>query len=897
MVDSKQISDLASIDSTYRAAFPDYKVFIYGKEISSDVMSVRVNQSGGSLERTPSTCQITLANQMEKYTLTHSDMIYVGAYKTSKIDGIDIKEVLRSYSPDAFGFEYANPILGGPKFDNNGNLLIDLDGSKIGLPSGYPAKIPNGTFNELANRLKLSTMSDEEIVYTLGAIGYENLDAETARTIAKQIVIAKQDLDNKFVTNQEFFGENFTESSIGYNIKREVLDDKLQYVQNFSTTKKENPIFNQPEGKIFNYPMQEGDLIFNLNDPVRVAFRDPFDPRRWFWMFTGFIDTWTESSSSNLDSTITITCTDVTKIARYAITNISPGLSEVNLDSILKGINSVGSSEVQQAAIIAAKEIFKDLSVIEILELIFFGSKAAKEAFSVSRRFLLDIGSLFVNVSENIETLEAVALNCFRLSSEEKDKLFFNPTNNKVLTFDEAKQNLLKYYKSASATDTLQTRRFDSLRWDGLAVVAPFDPDKSLEGIPFKRKNVNFGVNYYVYGDTDSIVDKSYEAVKLNDFNEWNEILHHRVKKSDLNSFHIEGASPSNPANYTIEQVIDIIGRDIKTYPVGNGSVYYLTPAGLSEKLGSDMINKVWGGIDSFHSVFKDRLTMLYDLATELEWRFYATPKGDIVFEHPFYDIDPKEFFETKEMSSNLTDTNKKILTSYNDIFATKYAGVYEDAEDLTSMVFTLNTENQALINFMEDPEFKYSSEFSVGIDEQLSFSNTNTDKGLVTTTRVKPNLFPGFTGLGPESAKQYVYQTDFSLLPTLGFRLVDEGVKVYIAQAGSGAEAYAALKLMQRNAEARNLGIETIPKFGLMVNRPLFWQYRNYYCNIISCSHSIAWNSDVTTTINTNQIRSWSGGFDNGKPKYHHFGASDKPFSWENLILRPSKKDRKSGV
>lgn len=896
MVNSRQITDLASIDSIYRAAFPAYKVFIYGKEISSDIMSVRVNQSGGSLERTPGTCQITLANQLEKYTITHEDMIYIGAYKTSEIEGVSIEEVLRSYSPDAFGFEYANPILGGPKFDEQGNLLIDFTSSKIGKPSGFPTKLPLESLNELVARI-LASSSDEEIKYTLEASGYQDLDLESANSIANQIVSAKRSLDSSFVSNKEFFGDNFTESSLGYNIKRELIEDKLQYIQNASPTEKENPVFNQLEGKLFNYPMQEGDLIFNLNDPVRIAFRDPFDPRRWYWMFTGFVDSWTESTGSNLDSTITITCTDVTKAARYAITNISPGLVDVNLDSLLSAINSIGNSDVKQIDINAQKEIFEGLSVIEILELIFFGSISAKDAVRQAAYYR---NVLELSEATDLETLGLIAINTLGVSAEELEKDLYNKSTNKVVTFEEAQQKLLKYARSSADVDTKQTERFDSLRWSGISSPAPFSIAEVSSGIPFKRRNTSFGVNYYIYGEAESGVDSSYEAIKVKDFNEWNEILHHRVKKSDLDELSIDGVSLANPANYSLEQIIDIIGNDIKTYPVGYGSVYYLTPAGLTEKLGSDMIEKGYGGVDSFHSIFKDRLTMLYDLATELEWRFYATPKGDVVFEHPFYDIGPEQFFETKELESNLTDTNKKIINSYDDIFARAYDGTYSDVEDLTNMVFTLNTENQDLIDFMEEPEFSYKREFTVGIDEQISFSNTNTDKGIATVSRVKAHLFEGYQGLDVEAARTYVYEPDYSLVPTLGFRLIDEGVKVYIAQAGSGARAYAALKLMQRNSEARSLGLETIPKFGLMVNRPLLWQYRGYYCNIVSCSHSISWNSDITTSINTNQIRAWSGRFDGqGKPKYHHFGANDKPFSWENMIVRPNndKKNRKTGV
>jgi hypothetical protein len=74
--------------SSVRVAFPGYRVFIFGYEVTDDVVEVRVNNSGGSAERTAGTCSFSLVNPQDKYILNYSDMIYIGkssaAYKEFK---------------------------------------------------------------------------------------------------------------------------------------------------------------------------------------------------------------------------------------------------------------------------------------------------------------------------------------------------------------------------------------------------------------------------------------------------------------------------------------------------------------------------------------------------------------------------------------------------------------------------------------------------------------------------------------------------------------------------------------------------------------------------------------------------------------------------------------------
>ena len=932
--------DEISIDTRYRAAFPAFKVFIYGYDISGDVISVRVNQSGGSLERSPSTCAITLANPREKYTLTHKNMVIIGSWKAS-IDrgksGITVQtpsEYLKSYDPSNFGYEYTNPYAGNP-FE----LGSGLDQNLSGQVSTYLSSMSGDKFSEL--KLRLATSTDDEVRYLLEAEGITINSLADAEAIASVITNAKIDVPNGSLL--EFGSKDFVlgelgEDDLNYSIKDEVARSKIlgdgnsQYMEppEYGEVIK---VVNAQEGTVFNYPFQEGDCIFNLNDPVRVAFRDPFDPRVWYWMFTGFMDTWTEDMGVNLDSVLNITCTDVSKTARYTVSQVRTGLVDANIEKLFKSINDVGSAPSEQSNLRLTKEIFSGLRVAEVLELNFFGADSASKV-SIAARFPgLEFSKLnkkyytgnisvegdpskdeqqdsdysYVQIS-NEEAL-MLYLDKFGLSAEQIQDTIYQ--NNDVENTYETIVSKLKEYSNVEFNETI-TATYKSIKNIGWqAMTSPGD-------IPFKRNSDRFGVGFYVYGEPDEY-DLSLGAIKLDNFWQWNEILHHRVRESDLETMKYDPsatnrntqAERSNPdninnsalakaSNFNTEQIVDLIGKDLKNYPVGHGRVFYLAPARLIEFDEGGIMSRGFGGVSNYHSVFKDRLSLLYDMAQAIEWRFYATPRGDFVFEHPLYDHDPSEFFSPGTTlsgdSSNSELTPYEKLETYEKVFAQKYSGSYAEAEDLTQLVLELNTDDQDLIDFLNRPVFKYRDHFSVGIDEQLSYSNTNSDKGLLTVYRVKPHNMNLWLGGDVDSAQQFVYAVDKTLIPTLGFRLMDGAVESYVDTPSEG-RLLSALKLKQINSEARNIGLETIPKFGLMVNRPIFWRYRNYYANIVSCSHNISWNNDVSTSINLNQVRGWSGLIRPwGEPVFHHFGDNEKSFNWVNMMSRSKKDTNRQG-
>lgn len=862
------IQDEALTDSINRAAFPAYKVFVYGKDVSADVMSVRVNQSGGSLERSPMTCSIALQNQQDKYILTHDDMIDIGIAKSELDD-----------SWESQATTYAG--LGLNVSEQTSRIRVEGDDRVVYPLGGQTVTIDSKIIQELAPRL--AAASDEERVYLLraylGSQGSYEITAADASAITSKV----QDAFYKLKGNElrEDVWDSYREESLGYDLKQQVVREKLSYTATLKPQNPDDPILNYEDRLAFNYPMQEGDCIFHANDPVRVAFRDPFDPRIWYWSFTGFVDTWTEDTGMNFDSEITLTCTDVSKMVRYAVVQLKTGLLDPNLDVILEGLRNQGGNTAANSDIILTKEVFEDLSILEVLEVLFFGSQSAVSR--VDYRVFAQLDAL-----EDMTEEELRGFFVGQIGLTQEQALEYVPKgltdNPYYIQYDLGEWEKIKN----KVTDSLRSKsvnRFNALNWQG--ITSPRD-------VSFKRYGDIGGIHFYVLG-TPSDTDNYFGANEVEDLFNWNEIIHHRVRTSDLKNMHVDTYS-GNSSNLSIDQVIYQIGTDLDNYPVGGGRVYYMSPARMDSVIGDGVLDHAFGGVGSMHSVFRDRLSWLYDLADVIDFRFYATPKGDLVFEMPFYDYDPEEFWQSKDTQSTGTNTLRTDQT-FEEIFQQSYNGDYVegDWESLTLMAIRKNTENLDLIDYQNPPVFDYGSSFTIDIHEQSGFSNTMSDRGVITAYRTKANYLANWPGLQNPNVQKYKWAIDKSLIPTLGVR-VDEGNMWGFVNGETAAELYCALQLNRTNAESRNVGIQTVPKFGLMVNRPIWWRYRNYYANVVSCNHSVVWNSDVNSSINVNQIRGWAGEIDKDARKrvHRHFGDTDRPFNMVEFLSRAQRRDKR---
>lgn len=794
-----EFQEVIQAQGVYRPAFPSYRVFIFGQEVTGDVVEVRISQAGGSVERSAGGCSFTLVNKYDKYTITHNDMKVIGSHRNVYIQALDAR-VKQTLADDSYAFDNENSTL----LKVLENYVVD--GADVVLDDSY---------NELLDAAKKD-----------GGIDYEN-------------------------------------SVVPLFVKSEVVGRKQTFKYSSEMRNDTGLPFTYERYLIWDYPYQEGDCIFHFNDPVRIAFRDPFNPQAWLWMFAGFVDSFTENSGTNKESMLSITCTDVSKLPRYSLVQ-GFGYLENGQESN-PGVDKVG--------IQIYKDIYADMYVHEILENIFFGADSYLGTLTPF------VTALVAQMNEN--EIKEYLVKTLNYSPEKMKSIFVGSESD------------VEWARRFVEVDMVDRRNLlvSGVKNTG-GIIGP-------HGEKFKRRSDAFGVTAYFFGDLDD-VDAAI-GTEINSLYEWNRILYHQVQVSDLRDMAKDDIGPvTSPELSDISNVIYIIGTDLINYPVGGGRVFYFAPAKLATLLGTHALDKEISTGVSAYSPLVDRLTLIYDVAERMDFRFYATPKGDLVFEMPFYDFDPQAF--TKKTSLGLMDLDqdnavKKLVDRYDEIYKTGYTGNYDVAvaEQLTSLALRAEEVGSNLyVGVVPD---LLAEGFIIEPHEQISFSHTATDDGAVTvsrcTTRSLSQAYQSVTTI--QAVPQYAINE--SLIPTLGKRVVDSGMNGLLnTPEGSLLNAY--ITMNKHNAEMRNVGIQTTPKFNFMVNRPVFWRARNFYGNIVSATHSIVWNSGCESSVNLNQLRGWGGETDeNGYPIHRHFSNTHRPYDLSS-ILEFNKRawDQRSG-
>lgn len=782
-----EFQEVIQSQGVYRPAFPSYRVFIYGQEITGDVVEVRVSQSGGSAERSAGGAVFTMINKFDKYVITHNDMKVIGTHRSSYKQNLD-SYIKQTVQDSAYAFEFEYDIM-QKVAENYGAELSDANAASL-----------TASYDELSKGAAKDS-----------GIDYEN-------------------------------------SVVPLFVKSEVVSRKQSFSQVIPPTS--DSVFIKYESRvIWDYPYQEGDCIFHFNDPVRIAFRDPFNPQVWYWEFTGFVDTFTENSGTNKESLISISCTDVSKIPRNSVVQSKGYLGDEEIYSTTSNVISAQSF----------KEIFAGLTVHEVLEGMFFGIDSY-------------LGSLTPFVASFVAKM-----------SEEEIKQYL--IQNMKKTADEVTSLVAGTQDFASVRKDIQAHMIESKktvlgsRKDVGGILSP-------KGVGFRRASPALGVTAYFYGELDtpdSVIGK-----KIPNLYEWNNILHHQVRPVDLFSMSKDGKGPTSVSEMSdVSTIISTIGTDMDTYPVGGGRVFYFAPATLGSKLGNNVLDKEVADNVTNNSPFVDRLTLLYNLAERMDFRFYATPKGDLVFEMPFFDFDPVDFVKPGSLNLMNLDQDtamKSLISRYDQIYKDmSYTGDYSEAvaQQLTSLALRAEEVSSSLyVGVFPD---MLAEGFTIEPHEQISYSHTSTDEGMKTVMRCKRRTIVGYQGQDIDVRNSTASLLE--LLPLLGVRVLDDNVNGFI-DTDEGAELWAAISLNKVNAEMRNVGVQTTPKFGLMVNRPIFWRARNFYGNIVSLTHSIMWNSGCETTINLNQLRGWGGETDEkGNPIHRHFANSRRPYDLAEML------------
>ncbi len=691
-----------------RHAFPAYKIFIFGIDITADTLAVTVNYNVG---RAPNTCSITLANELDKYIYTTTDL----------------KVVFK----------------GDQDIVNATNRQFDL----ITSQGGFDPNFPEASQTAIIDSVDIAQQILENI---------RNISMEPKRTILER------KLPIRASTNESVRDLSGNLSSL-----------------------------NSLHGDVFRYPLQAEDPIFHPNDPIRIFFRDPFNTRRWYHMFAGFVGDFDDNVDENNQRILTIGGEGPSKLLRYSRITTNPGIIDIKAiaqteqDAVFRSFYSAG---------------FFDLTLPEVLFAAVFGNNPD------------------------------------------------DPTNKFSIRRD-----------SAQNTSTA-THKFDG--------VGNFNFSRSAV--------VEFGPQV-ARGIQDSITFSNVPTVQFGDLGDYQSLIDHEVKESDLIEMLVENA-PNNSIKLARDllqnlptsvdgsvdslSIIKHIGTRPDIYPVDGGRLILLIPRSFGPSTNREILIKDLIDSPAMKTEMRSRLGMIYDIVNRIDFVFYESPKGDLICEFPLYDFDPDDW------SLNESKGHKSV---------------------------ELGVETTEFASIIRGP---FGRKYNINERDTYNFSKQITDEKIRTQmtspwANIQNRKREAGTSIDTGQAPAVI--TLKHLVPLYGLRLEQVDPEGFIATK-EAANVYAHIQLNKMNADSRNLGINAVPKFGLWLNRPLLFSPRNSIATTQSISHSIVWGmgGTVDTRVNVNYVRGWDGLLNpndlddsgNPKPVYTPIGGQpSRPLDYKLLF------------
>lgn len=355
-----------------RNAFPAYRVFVLGHEVTDDILNLSTSTADDT--RAPSTAQFTLSDKP-------LDMSADGPRSWHRYVMQD-NDIMALY-PD------------------------DLDPQTVELPD-LAARLANDPLLETFRRLDVVS-------------AFESITSGSART--GLVASRTSELTQKFTEEEYIPRLAEAESNIDVQIRNRILRIADPVKRKILLAKYNRKVYvEQPDlhetgirllrdprriarlkGQAFRYNFWSGRPIFHSNDPVRIFRRDDLNPRFWYYAFTGYISDWTVNRTTKNDDSVTFTCEDALRPFRYARITTNPGIFDVRF--------------LQQAEDFTVRTFFNDdftqLTLPELLYTLIFGPELAG-----TTDFLLDQGNLTRDDVQRIRT-QGVSLSRINALGEE----------------------------------------------------------------------------------------------------------------------------------------------------------------------------------------------------------------------------------------------------------------------------------------------------------------------------------------------------------------------------------------------------------------------------------------------------------------------------------------------
>ncbi|APU88892.1 hypothetical protein Rctr197k_073 [Virus Rctr197k] len=316
-----------------RNFYPALRVFIFGQEVTDDVLSVSVTLNDS---RSPSTAEVVLANKgksasgvevEDRYVITEADIMAMAKSVAVDVKLPDVSPILADFSER---IEASLASIARADSSASQQLAIQEGSSLREQQLAYIRSLKDGVVTD--------TIFDDVRRKVRERVARDVIDPVKAQILATKV------------------GETVT-----LNDTNAVKGGPGTELQATLST------FAALRGEGLRYPMQVGESIFHSNDPVRIFFRDPRRPLDWYYMFAGFYTDSVDDIDEHNQKTVTIRCEDVLRRFRYARITTSPGLIDIN----------AAATQVDLVVRTFFNDDFSNLTLAEFLTTMVFGFTGA----------------------------------------------------------------------------------------------------------------------------------------------------------------------------------------------------------------------------------------------------------------------------------------------------------------------------------------------------------------------------------------------------------------------------------------------------------------------------------------------------------------------------------------
>lgn len=800
-----------------RNLYPGWRIFVFGEEVTEDCTSCTINWNDG---RAPNISNFTLVNK--------------GAASVSPDDsdsGVFDRYIITEKDIHAL-------------YDD-----VNLDEEA----SAARAKLP-----ELQTRLATITEFLDSLTQEGVPTSTSNFSVETGATKRQAQEEYRQEVEN-YAQHIDRLVRRRLRNTIRDDRKRRVLSAKIgervQIAQpTLDVTKTEGAKSASStaalKGDALKYSFQQGDCIFQGNDPVRVFWRDPQQPKTWFHMCAGFVSSWNDTVDANNKAQVTIHVEDPTRILRYARVSTNPGIFDIKAiqqteDLVLRTFFNAG---------------FAELTLPELMYTIVFGPELA----TTTARLRPQAGG----TDSPVVPYRRVSVNGALETTVPKEG---------AGSFNFERSLILTYGPKAEGGDSETTLSIDK-------------PEIAVPDLATYQAIVDHRVSE---SDLDTMLDPK---AKAQGYNPRQRLF--RTGDSREDELPLGLAPDPTIGEIRPEAIISEIGRNPHLYPVDGGRLIILLPGSLGASTNRDVVTRDLISSVATQTTFRNRLAMIYDAIEQIEFSFYASPKGDLILEPPLYDFNPSDFGEEPIVLDDSTLTPQSIGVVV-PISPRAQTTVRAEANQTSA-----ETIRQAFGTTAVGSSFgPYAPHYRVSKEETIQFSRTFSDERIRTQMVSTWNLVKSREGVGTAQSigiapRAYTIR---SLVPQYGVRTEVVPPTVFMSDP-KAANVFVNVKLNQMNADARSHTYEVLPRLRPAPNRPLLFARRNEIATVRSVSHSLVWNQSMSTTLGVNYVRGWDGNIaDDGVTLVHSpiGGKAGRTLDYRTLFgLKPAPvESSKSGA